>query len=145
MTRGYSVSLNTNNVDINFRVVTESVTVWLLSKHNQWGLSGNTCTADSMVAMRARECGMVQDIYEPEKMLSSFEGPKVHGNAFRLIGSFVRIHRLVIDSSHKWPATWSCDFFFDHYLDQLLNKQSTCRWFETPWRLCDVALMSIVQ
>ena len=26
-------------------------------------------------------------------------------------------------------------------INELLNKQSSCRWFETPWRACDVTVM----
>ena len=28
-------------------------------------------------------------------------------------------------------------------LNRLVNKQLTCRWFDTPWRSCDVIVMSV--
>ena len=31
--------------------------------------------------------------------------------------------------------------FFDVSLNKLLTKQASCRWFETPWRSCDVTAM----
>ena len=30
------------------------------------------------------------------------------------------------------------DIFFNVNLNELLNKQSSCRWFAMPWRPCDV-------
>ena len=40
------------------------------------------------------------------------------------------------------PVTWSFDVLFDLLLKKRLNKQSRCRWFETPsrslWRHCYV-------
>ena len=38
------------------------------------------------------------------------------------------------------PVTWSCDVFFDMYLNKRSSKQSWVWWFETPlrsfWRHC---------
>ena len=34
----------------------------------------------------------------------------------------------------------SCDVFLDANLTKQLNKQSSCRWFETPWLLCDATV-----
>ena len=32
--------------------------------------------------------------------------------------------------------------FFDAVSNNMLNKQSNCRWFESPWRPCDVTLIT---
>ena len=32
--------------------------------------------------------------------------------------------------------------FVNSSLNRLLNKQSSCRWFELPWRSCDLTVMS---
>ena len=37
---------------------------------------------------------------------------------------------------------WPYDIFFVAILNKLLKKQSRCRWFETPWRPCDVAVLN---
>ena len=47
------------------------------------------------------------------------------------------IHRSPIDSPHKWPITRSVVVI----LNKLLNKQLSCRWFETKQCLCDVTVM----
>ena len=36
-----------------------------------------------------------------------------------------------------------CKPSFNVTLNKLLNKQSSCWWFETPWRSCDVNVMVI--
>ena len=56
---------------------------------------------------------------------------------------------------HKWPFVWDTGGFpswmtskgiFSVPLDvgprRLVNKQSSCRWFETPWRSCDVPVLT---
>ena len=48
---------------------------------------------------------------------------------------FVRgIHRLPVNSPHKWPVTRSFDVFFDLRLNIQFSKQSWGWWFETPSR-----------
>ena len=42
---------------------------------------------------------------------------------------------------HKGPITCSCDVFFHIRLQKRLNKQWSCRWFETSWHLCSVTVM----
>ena len=53
-----------------------------------------------------------------------------HGNAFRitstLLGEFM--------APPKWQVMRSLDVFFVVSLKNLLNKHSSCRWFETPER-----------
>ena len=53
---------------------------------------------------------------------------------------------------HYWPSAListerpvirSFDVFFDVSPNKLLNKQSSFRWFETPWYSCDVTVMTI--
>ena len=39
--------------------------------------------------------------------------------------------------SHKRSVLRGTGAFFVVKLENLLTKQSTCRWFETPWGLCD--------
>ena len=45
-------------------------------------------------------------------------------------------------SPHKGPVIWSLDVFFVLSRNKPLNKQSSFRWFTTPWRSCDTALFS---
>ena len=40
--------------------------------------------------------------------------------------------------THKGPVMLNLDVVFDVSLTKLLNKQSKCRWFETPWRSNDI-------
>ena len=40
-----------------------------------------------------------------------------------------RIHKSTVDSLHKGPGTRNFDFF-----PLVLNRHSSCRWFETPTR-----------
>ena len=46
-----------------------------------------------------------------------------------------RNHWSPFDSPPKGPAM-EFDFFFDDSLNKLLNKQSSCQWFEMPWSSC---------
>ena len=41
---------------------------------------------------------------------------------------------------HKGPVMRSFYVSFVVILSKLLNKQSNCRWVESPWRLCDIIL-----
>ena len=55
---------------------------------------------------------------------------------------FVRgIHRSPVDSPHKAPVPQSFDASFHVHLNKPLNKHSSWRWFEKPWRSCDVTIM----
>ena len=47
-------------------------------------------------------------------------------------------------TSHWWIHFTNADlrFFFDVSLNKLLNKPLIGQWFATPWRSCDIALMS---
>ena len=49
-------------------------------------------------------------------------------------------HGSPMGSIHIGPVQTWC--FFS--LKIMLNKQSSCRWFGTPWRSCDVAVMKHV-
>ena len=43
-----------------------------------------------------------------------------------------------LNAVHKSSAVmWNFDVFFVVCLIELLNKQFSCRWYETPWRSCD--------
>ena len=42
---------------------------------------------------------------------------------------------------HKEPVMWSFEILFVINLNELLDKQSSCWWFETPWHPCDIAVM----
>ena len=43
-------------------------------------------------------------------------------------------------SHHK--MTSNEEFLFAVSLDKFLNMQSSCRWLETAWRLCDITVIS---
>ena len=51
-------------------------------------------------------------------------------------------HASPVDSPHKRPVMRSFDDFFILCLNKFLNKQLRCWWFKTPWRSCDVTVMS---
>ena len=51
-------------------------------------------------------------------------------------------HCLLIDAPHKRPVLRRFDISSVTSVTKLLNKQPSYRWFETPWRLCDVTAMS---
>ena len=40
------------------------------------------------------------------------------------------------------PVMWSCGVFFIASLNNPFYKESSCRWFETPCRLCDATVIS---
>ena len=62
-----------------------------------------------------------------------------NGDAFRITGPPARgIHRSPVDSPYKGPVMRSVDVLFVASLNKLLNKQSSGRWFETPWRSSEV-------
>ena len=42
---------------------------------------------------------------------------------------------------HKGPVMRSFNVFFCVSLNEPLNEQSSCRWFDTPWRSCVVIIM----
>ena len=46
-----------------------------------------------------------------------------------------------VASPHKSPVTRCFNIFFDVSLNNLLNTQPNCGWFETPWHSCDDADM----
>ena len=52
---------------------------------------------------------------------------------------------LPVDSPHKGPVMQKFDSFFVVTLNNLLNKQSTSRWFEIPWRSCNKTVMLCIQ
>ena len=45
-----------------------------------------------------------------------------------------------INRHHKCPVTRGLMFSL-MFAQKLLNKQPICRWFQTPWRSCDVILI----
>ena len=51
------------------------------------------------------------------------------------------IHRWQLDSSNKGPIMRGLIFFYTG-LNKQLNKQSGCRWFDTPWSLCSVTVIN---
>ena len=51
------------------------------------------------------------------------------------------IHRWSVDSHHRASNT-ELEYLFYVSLNKLLNKKSNYRWFETPWHLCDVTVMT---
>ena len=46
-----------------------------------------------------------------------------------------------IDSPHKGPVTWIFYDFFVGCWNKMLEKESSCWWFETTWLLCAVIVM----
>ena len=62
-----------------------------------------------------------------------------HGNGFLHYWPFVR--GISADSPLKRPVMQSFDVCLCFSLNELLNKQPSCSWFEIPWRSCDVGLM----
>ena len=46
-----------------------------------------------------------------------------------------------VDSPHKGPMIWSFDAFFVVSLNKMLNKFSSCQWFEIWWCSCDNSAM----
>ena len=51
------------------------------------------------------------------------------------------IHRSPMDFPPKDPVRRRCSVLFVISLNKLLNKLPSCRWFETPWCLCDTTAM----
>ena len=51
--------------------------------------------------------------------------------------------RWPMDCPHKERFMWSFDVFLGVRMNKLSNKQSSCRWYETPWRLCVKCLHGI--
>ena len=66
------------------------------------------------------------------------------GLAFRSTG-----HLWGQTTGQRWISFTKCQtcelffffFFFDVNLSKPLYKQSSCRWVDTPWRSCDIAVM----
>ena len=52
-----------------------------------------------------------------------------------------RLPRYWPTSDQSSQRTRRFDVFFDVSLNKPLNKQSSCRWFETQWRPCDVIVI----
>ena len=48
-----------------------------------------------------------------------------------------------MDSLHKGPVIWSFTFVFPTSLNNVLDKQSRRRWFETIWCSCEVTVWYI--
>ena len=44
-----------------------------------------------------------------------------------------------VESPHKGPVIRSLDAFFVLGQNKLFKKQSSCQWFQTPWRVCHVS------
>ena len=62
-----------------------------------------------------------------------------HGNTFHITGPLCG--ESPGTSPHKGPITEDILGFLDSlYVNKLLNEQSACRWFETPWRSYDVTV-----
>ena len=58
---------------------------------------------------------------------------------------FVRgIHQSTIDLFHKASVMHSSDASFVIHLNKLLNRQSSCQWFQMPWCSCDITVMMII-
>ena len=64
-----------------------------------------------------------------------------NGNIFRVTGPW--IHRLPTHFPRKGQSRGTLMCFFNVHLNKRLNKQWSCRWFETPrcslWRQCNVS------
>ena len=63
-----------------------------------------------------------------------------HGNALRVAGPFVTGG----SSSGKGPAVRCFAIFCIVNLNKLLKKQSSYRWFETPWRSCNITIQECI-
>ena len=48
------------------------------------------------------------------------------------------VHVSPMDYQKKWLVTRAFIFFFYVSITNVLNKQSSCHWFETPWRSWNV-------
>ena len=60
-------------------------------------------------------------------------------NSFRATAPFVRrFHQWPVNSPHTGPVIHGFDIFFVASLNKRLNKESSCRWTDSPWRSCDV-------
>ena len=44
-----------------------------------------------------------------------------------------------VESPHKGPVIQSLDAFFVLGQNKLIKKQSSCQWFQMPWRVCHVS------
>ena len=56
------------------------------------------------------------------------------GNDFRITGPFLRE-----SIKHRWIPSQKASFGVSRV--DILHKQSSCHWFETPWRLCDITII----
>ena len=52
-----------------------------------------------------------------------------------------RIDRLSVNFHHKGPVMRMYDVLFTVSQNKPLDKQQSCRWFETPWSSCDAIVM----
>ena len=43
---------------------------------------------------------------------------------------------VICEVIRRWPVIWS-------FIKQTVEQHSICRWLETPWRSCDVAVMTL--
>ena len=63
-----------------------------------------------------------------------------HGKAFIITGPLCG--ESIFDRRiPQMPAIGSVHAFFIGSVNKLPNKQSRCRWFETPWHWCDVTVI----
>ena len=67
----------------------------------------------------------------------------VLGGQFSLVLLRCRNAFRIVRHPRKRPVMSSSDVFFYVALNKLLNTQSRCRWFEKPWRSCDVTVMAL--
>ena len=63
---------------------------------------------------------------------------------FRITGLIVRgSYQWQVDYPHKETIIWSFDVLLVLSLNKLMNKQSTCQWFETLWCLWEIIIMDL--
>ena len=55
------------------------------------------------------------------------------------------IQQSLVDFPHKILARWSFYVFLAVSLYKLLNKQSSCLWFDMPWCSCDIMVMQCLR
>ena len=60
---------------------------------------------------------------------------------FCITGALWGNHQSLVDSPIKEPVMWNFGVYIFVDLNKLFNEQLSCRWFEIPWHLCDIAVM----
>ena len=91
--------------------------------------------------------GILFDIFTGEKLKNCWSGLHRMYNvwdAFRIIGPLwgeSTGHRSPVESRHKELMMRAFNVIFVASPSKVLSKQTRCRWFETPWRSCDVTVM----